>query len=82
MGLIGAPNVGESPLVEREDALGAIDAGLARARGGQGVLLFIEGPAGIGKTSVLKAGRERAGHAGMRVFSGRGTESSASIRSA
>ncbi len=74
MGLVGAPNVGESFLVEREDVLGAIDVALTRARVGRGVLLFIEGPAGIGKTGVLKAARERAWRAGMAVFSGLGAE--------
>ncbi len=74
MGLVAAPNVGEFALVERDDAMRAIDAALARARLGHGVLLFFEGPAGIGKTGVLKGARERARHAGMAVFSGRGTE--------
>jgi hypothetical protein len=38
------------------------------------VLLFIEGPAGLGKTKVLKAARDRARHVGMAVLSGLGTE--------
>src|SRR5262245_63160427 len=61
-----------TPLVEREGELEAIDGLLARARGGAGGTLLIEGPAGIGKSSLLAATREVAGEA--RVAAARGSE--------
>src|SRR3954447_11239636 len=61
-------------LLERETELAAIDAGLHEARDGEGRLLVIEGPAGIGKTRLLRAARERATAAGMAVLSARGSE--------
>ena len=61
-------------LCEREGELARVDALLAAARAGQGDALLITGPAGIGKTVLLDAARERAGQAGMRVLAGRGGE--------
>jgi DNA-binding NarL/FixJ family response regulator len=61
-------------LWEREGELARIDALLAAARSGRGGVLLITGPAGIGKTVLLAAARERAGQAGMRVLAGRGGE--------
>ena len=63
-----------SDLFEREAELGRIDALLARARAGNGGVLVVTGPAGIGKSSLLGEARERARLAGMRVLSGRGGE--------
>ena len=61
-------------LSERESELARVDALLAAAREGRGGMLLITGPAGIGKTVLLAAARERAGRAGMRVLAGRGGE--------
>jgi predicted ATPase len=61
-------------LCEREGELERVDALLAAARAGHGDALLITGPAGIGKTVLLAAARERAGQAGMRVLAGRGGE--------
>jgi DNA-binding CsgD family transcriptional regulator len=61
-------------LYEREGELSRVDALLTAARDGHGGVLLITGPAGIGKTVVLGAARERAGQAGMRVLAGRGGE--------
>jgi DNA-binding CsgD family transcriptional regulator len=61
-------------LFEREDELARVDALLAAARAGRGGVLLITGPAGIGKTALLGAARERAEQAGMRVLAGRGGE--------
>src|SRR6516164_8286053 len=44
------------------------------ARAGRGGVLLVTGPAGIGKTVLLEAARERAGQTGMRVLAGRGGE--------
>jgi len=61
-------------LCEREGELARVDALLTAARAGRGGVLVITGPAGIGKTVLLGAARERAGQAGMRVLAGRGGE--------
>jgi ATP/maltotriose-dependent transcriptional regulator MalT len=61
-------------LRERERELARVEALLAAARAGHGGVLLITGPAGIGKTALLGAARERAGQAGMRVLAGRGGE--------
>lgn len=50
-----------------------MDAALAAAVAGTGTTLVVEGPPGIGKTSVLARARLRAGDRGMRVLSARGT---------
>ncbi len=61
-------------LIERDGELGRIDALLAGARAGNGGVLVVTGPAGIGKSSLLGEARERARLAGMRVLAGRGGE--------
>jgi len=61
-------------LVQREAELERIDAALANARESRGRALLIEGPAGIGKTTLLAAARRSAERAGMLVLAGRGTE--------
>ena len=61
-------------LVEREEELAVIEALLASARSGSGCGLLVEGPAGIGKTSLLAVARTRAAVSGMRVFHARGSE--------
>ena len=59
-------------LCEREGELARVDALLAAARASHGGVLLITGPAGIGKTVLLGAARQRASRAGMRVLAGRG----------
>ena len=61
-------------LVEREVELGEIDRALAGAVAGEGSLLLFEGPAGIGKTALLEAARDRAEQAGVVVLPARGAE--------
>jgi DNA-binding CsgD family transcriptional regulator len=61
-------------LVEREDALAAIDEVLDAAAGGDGSIVFIEGRPGLGKTALLGAARERAVRSGLEVASARGAE--------
>src|SRR6516225_6713615 len=61
-------------LCEREGELARVDALLTAARAGRGGVLVITGPAGIGKTVLLGAARERASRVGMRVLAGRGGE--------
>ncbi|MBD0281611.1 MAG: AAA family ATPase [Thermoleophilaceae bacterium] len=64
--------VGETPLLEREAELAVAERALDAARSGEGSILLVEGPPGVGKTSVLAAVRELAG--GFRVLRARGSE--------
>ena len=51
-------------LLERERELETLREGLDRARAGEGTLLLIEGPAGVGKTALARAARAVAGREG------------------
>jgi AAA ATPase domain len=61
-------------LLERAEELAAVDAAIAGAETGAGRLVVIEGPAGIGKTSLLAEGRARAAASGLTVLSARASE--------
>lgn len=61
-------------LLERETELARIDGRLGVARRGTGSLVVVEGPAGIGKTAMLRSTRDTATAAGMQVLHGRGVE--------
>jgi DNA-binding CsgD family transcriptional regulator len=61
-------------LLERERELEQVDGVLASAARGTGAALIIEGAAGIGKTALLHAARERAVTRGLTVLHARGTE--------
>jgi DNA-binding CsgD family transcriptional regulator len=61
-------------LLERELELGAVDALLAQVRTGRGGRLLIEGPAGIGKSTLLAAICERATDEGMLYLRATGSE--------
>ena len=50
MGVAVAP-----PLLEREDALSALEGALDRARAGEGGLVLVAGEAGVGKTALVRA---------------------------
>ena len=54
-------------LLEREEDLAELDRALARARAGAGQVIAVEGPGGIGKTSLLAAARARGASQGMLV---------------
>jgi len=62
-----------APLVERELELETVEQLLATAAAGGGGGLVFEGPAGIGKSSLLAATRAAAG-SGLLVLSARGGE--------
>jgi DNA-binding CsgD family transcriptional regulator len=66
-------------LLERERELGAIASRIETVRDGTGSALFVEGPAGIGKTELLRAARHAAAAAGMAVLSARGGELERSV---
>ncbi|HEX8648174.1 MAG TPA: AAA family ATPase [Thermoleophilaceae bacterium] len=61
-------------LLERDRELSALHAMLDAAAAQQAGLAVIEGRAGIGKSRLLAGLRERAGEAGFRTISARGTE--------
>lgn len=61
-------------LLDREEDLAAIDAALRDTVGGRGRILFIEGPAGIGKTVLLDHLRAGAAALPMTVLAARGGE--------
>jgi DNA-binding CsgD family transcriptional regulator len=64
----------DDDLLERAEELAALDGLLDRSRASEGALVLVEGPAGIGKTSLLGAAAEGAAERGMTVLRGRGDE--------
>ena len=62
-----------SSLLERERELAVLERCLAATCGGRGMAVVVEGPAGIGKTTLLRAGRILAGARGVSALSARGT---------
>lgn len=67
---------GDSPgeLVEREPEMTRISRLLDAATGGRGGVLLLEGPAGIGKTALLRWVRATAASRGSTVLAARATE--------
>jgi DNA-binding CsgD family transcriptional regulator len=65
---------GTATLLERETELERLRGLVEEAAAGRGGAAFIAGPAGIGKTSLLRAAIERAGDAGLRVLTASGGE--------
>ena len=61
-------------LLEREEAISAIDEVIASAQRGEGSLAVIEAAAGLGKTALLSATRDRAASAKLHVVSALGAE--------
>jgi DNA-binding CsgD family transcriptional regulator/tetratricopeptide (TPR) repeat protein len=61
-------------LLERDAALAQIDRCLADAVAGNGSLLLLEGPAGIGKTRLVLAASRRGRALGLVTLGGRGSE--------
>lgn len=58
------------PLLGRDGELAWVRSLLGRVRDGRGRMLFVSGPAGVGKTSLLAAIEHAAADAGMRVGTG------------
>ena len=69
---MAAPYVDE--LFERGRELDELAARIERAAAGQGGLIVIEGPAGIGKSRLLGAARGARPSGAMRVLTARGSE--------
>ena len=66
--------IGGKALLERERELEALAAGLDRACAGDGTLLLVQGPAGVGKTELVREARAAAGRTGMVLLEARGSE--------
>ena len=58
-------------LLERSGEVDQLAVLVEQARAGRGAVALIEGPAGIGKTSLLAVARELAAAAGLDVLSAR-----------
>ena len=56
------------PLLERAAELDEAEGALAAASSGRGGLLVVEGPAGIGKTRLLRAAADLASNRGWDVL--------------
>ncbi|MGP0053076.1 MAG: AAA family ATPase [Solirubrobacteraceae bacterium] len=64
--------MGGDVLLEREMELEVLEAALVRAATGSGSVVYVEGPAGIGKSSLLDACRRVAADRGVTVLATRG----------
>jgi DNA-binding CsgD family transcriptional regulator len=65
---------GRAALLERETELAAIGSMLDAASSGRGSMLVVEGAPGVGKTSLLRAGRGAATERGIDVRATRAAE--------
>jgi hypothetical protein len=72
--VVSAKDDRDGLLLERDRELERIGHCPQRARQGHGGALIVEGPAGIGKTVLLAAGRDVAVGEGFRVLRARGAE--------
>lgn len=66
----GRPDRSDPDLLGRSAELEQVESLLSRVRRGEGRVLFLSGPAGVGTTSVLAAVERQAVAAGMRVGTG------------
>jgi DNA-binding CsgD family transcriptional regulator len=67
-------NAADQPLLERDAELGRLDSMLAMASAGGGGVVRVSGPAGIGKSELLAAVRQRAASQGLQSLSACGRE--------
>jgi predicted ATPase len=61
-------------LLERDNELSAMNRFLDDVRGGEGGMLVLEGPPGIGKTALLDAIDDCAGRGGIEVMHARASQ--------
>jgi hypothetical protein len=71
---VAANHVQHPALLERDRELALLRASIEAARDGQGAVLLVEAPAGLGKTGLLRAAIELAGARSLRVLLARGGE--------
>ena len=69
VGGVEGPGFGANPnqLIEREQELAMLDEGVARALAGEGALVIVEGPGGIGKSRLLTEVRSIAARRGKKA---------------
>ncbi|MGH2937999.1 MAG: AAA family ATPase, partial [Solirubrobacterales bacterium] len=66
-------------LFEREAQIAAVEEAVLAVEAGAGHGVLLEGPAGIGKTSLLRIAARRAREGGLRVLEARGDELEADL---
>src|ERR1700744_1522724 len=66
-------------LFEREQQIAATEGAILAAESGAGDGVLLDGPAGIGKTSVLRIAARRAAKSGLQVLDARGDELEADL---
>src|SRR5579859_2326488 len=71
---MGGASANSASLLERASELALIEEAIAATVAGMPRAILIEGPAGIGKTALLRATRQGAEGAGLRVLAARGGE--------
>jgi DNA-binding CsgD family transcriptional regulator len=71
---LGRLTAGGGVLLERNGELDRLERVVLAARTGEAVVALIEGPAGIGKSTLLGSARQTASAAGFRVLSARGSD--------
>jgi AAA ATPase domain len=64
----------DAPLLERQRELAGLGSALTKARQGRGQVVLIEAPAGLGKTSLLKAASQTAAEEGFTSLRARASE--------
>jgi len=71
---VSSVHAGSDMLLERAAELALLEEAVAATAAGAPGVVLLEGPAGIGKTALLQAARERAERASFRVLTARGGE--------
>src|SRR5260221_4575178 len=71
---MGGLSARSARLLERGSELALIEEAVAATAAGSPRAILIEGPAGIGKTALLRVARQGAERAGLRVLAARGGE--------
>ena len=69
----GRADQAERVLVERDREFEVLALAAERAQSGEGSVVFVTGPAGIGKTGLLSESAARVGASGMTVLSATGS---------
>jgi DNA-binding CsgD family transcriptional regulator len=64
----------DTQMLEREAELAALRQGIEAAGAGSSGFVLVSGPAGVGKTSLLKQGRRLSAERGLRVLAARGSQ--------
>ncbi|TDB72983.1 AAA family ATPase [Micromonospora sp. KC721] len=64
----------DASLLEREAELALLGQAFTTAAAGRGAAVLVEGPAGIGKSTLMEAARRVAAATGLRVLSARGSQ--------